>query len=215
MKKIQELKTWLFKSRTERYYDFSKGWPIKNLKIKIGSSNLPRFCCACHKLNLAVRHPIESHGAICKILSKINSSNASIRRLVKLNNVFADKKCRLRIENLTRWSSSFLMLESVKRAYNKGAFNDENEELRCHLKIRTPKIRTPTTKPTNSKVNDIFSFADSKQINEELKKEKVINAIDSGLKKFKKMLSTEIIMKCFSTQNFWLLAETRSYGIAA
>ena len=36
---------------------------------------------------------------------------------------FKEKKCRLQCENLTRWSSSFLMLESVKRAYEKGAFN--------------------------------------------------------------------------------------------
>lgn len=122
---------------SEKYYDYSKGSPIKNLKIKLGSSDLPRFCCACHKLNLAFRHAIESHGAICKILSKINSSNATIRISVKLNNVFAEKKCRLRIENLTRWSSSFLMLESVKRAFSKGAFNQENEELRCPVSLET------------------------------------------------------------------------------
>jgi hypothetical protein len=38
----------------------------------------------------------------------------------------------LRIENLTRWSSTFLMLESVKRAYDKGAF-DENENIFKHI----------------------------------------------------------------------------------
>ena len=38
--------------------------------------------------------------------------------------MFKDKCCRLRIENLTRWSSTFLMLESIKRAYDRGAFND-------------------------------------------------------------------------------------------
>jgi hypothetical protein len=29
------------------------------------------------------------------------------------------------------------MLESVKRAFNKGAFNDENEELRCPVSLET------------------------------------------------------------------------------
>jgi hypothetical protein len=140
--------------------------PIRNLRIKLGSFDIPRFCCACHKLNLAVRHAIESHGSICKILSKINSSNATIRRSVRLNNVFAEKKCRLRIENLTRWSSSFLMLESVKRAYNKGAFNNENEELRCPVSLETVETYYEILKKvylvslefqkTNSSISDII-----------------------------------------------------------
>jgi hypothetical protein len=41
---------------------------------------------------------------------------------VFLFKIFKDKICFLRCENLTRWLSSFLMLELVKRAYEKGAF---------------------------------------------------------------------------------------------
>lgn len=36
------------------------------------------------------------------------------------------KKCRLRNENATRWSSAFLMLESVDRAYKRNAFVEAN-----------------------------------------------------------------------------------------
>ncbi len=39
------------------------------------------------------------------------------------------------MKNLTRWSSTFLMLESVKRAFDKGAF-DENEN-KCPVDLET------------------------------------------------------------------------------
>ena len=63
------------------------------------------------------------------MLKRINNSNAKIKRSIKLSSVFKEKKCRLRLENLTRWSSSYLMLESVKRAFDRGALtNFETEE---------------------------------------------------------------------------------------
>lgn len=34
---------------------------IKYLNIKLGSSELPRFSCVSHKLNLAIRHAINNH----------------------------------------------------------------------------------------------------------------------------------------------------------
>ena len=33
-------------------YDRSKGTPIENLNINLGSDDIPRFSCGCHKLNL-------------------------------------------------------------------------------------------------------------------------------------------------------------------
>jgi hypothetical protein len=43
--------------------------------------------------------------------------------------MFRIKKCRLRLENLTRWSSAYLILESVKRAFDAGLFDEfETEE---------------------------------------------------------------------------------------
>jgi len=44
--------------------------------------------------------------------------------------MFRNKKCRLRLENLTRWSSAYLLLESVKRALDGGLFDEfEPEEI--------------------------------------------------------------------------------------
>ena len=99
----------------------------ETLEIIFESNKIPRFCCACHKLNLAIRAAIDLHEPLKKILELLNKVNACIRRSIKLNQMFKDKKCRLRCENQTRWSSAFLLLESVKRAFDKGVFNSQLE----------------------------------------------------------------------------------------
>ena len=43
------------------------------------------------------------------------------------------QKCRLRTENVTRWSSAYLVLESVKRAYDKQIFNED--DLKCPISL--------------------------------------------------------------------------------
>ena len=58
--------------------------------------------------------------------------------------MFKEKSCRLRIENLTRWSSTFLMLESIKRAYDRGAFNDN---FPCDIDLKTTEIYLQILKP--------------------------------------------------------------------
>lgn len=101
-------------------YDFARGQPINHLELIIGSNIIPRHSCACHKLNLVVRHAITRHFPLCQILRELNQSNSHVRKSIELTRVFSDKKCRLRLENLTRWSSAYLMLESVQKAYKKG-----------------------------------------------------------------------------------------------
>ncbi len=88
-----------------------------------GSSDIPRFSCACHKLNLAVRHAISKHSNFQQLIDTINKANAGIRRSHELNKIFLELKCRLKLENLTRWSSCFMMLRSVKRAFELNAFD--------------------------------------------------------------------------------------------
>jgi hypothetical protein len=34
---------------------FITNQPVLQLELKIGSNEIPRFSCACHKLNLAIR----------------------------------------------------------------------------------------------------------------------------------------------------------------
>lgn len=91
--------------------------PIEHLDLKIGESVIHRHSCGCHKLNLVVRRSISRLTFLCNILKELNKSNSTIRKTIELNRVF--EKSRLRLENLTRWSSAYLMLESVKNAYDK------------------------------------------------------------------------------------------------
>jgi hypothetical protein len=101
-------------------YDFNKGRIIDKFELNIGSKTIPRFSCASHKLNLVIRRAIARHPDLSRILRTLANSNTHIRKSIELNRVFRKKKCRLRLENLTRWSSAYLMLESVKRAYDRG-----------------------------------------------------------------------------------------------
>ena len=92
--------------------------PQTEYNINLGTSHTPRFSCACHKLNLALRHAITVHKVLSDIIVDLNQANSRIRRSVCLRKLFRDRKSILRLENNTRWSSIFLMLESVKKAYD-------------------------------------------------------------------------------------------------
>lgn len=120
---------------------------MRDLKIQLGSADLPRFSCACHKLNLAVRHAISSHSSIQTTLKRLNSCNVSIRRCIALSTTFREKKCRLRIENETRWYSAYLILESVKSAYDRGGFDDTKPELTCPVTLSTVELYLKILKP--------------------------------------------------------------------
>ena len=85
---------------------------------------MPRISCANHKTNLAVKSAMKKHKTIVQHVKKLNSFINSIRKSVQLTKIFANEKCRLRLENLTRWGSTFLMLERVQKAFNKGLFDN-------------------------------------------------------------------------------------------
>ncbi|RNA44646.1 hypothetical protein BpHYR1_017604 [Brachionus plicatilis] len=98
-------------------YDLTGGSPITELNLKIGSNKIPRFQCACHKLNFAIKHAIDNHAELSNLLKDFSVSNANFRRSIRISRERKrEKKCRLRLQNLTRWSSAYLMMESVKRA---------------------------------------------------------------------------------------------------
>ncbi|RNA33732.1 zinc finger BED domain-containing 4-like [Brachionus plicatilis] len=100
-------------------------------EVELGVNKVPRFSCACHKANLAVRHAISLH-KIGDDLKKLNLVNSQIRKSIQLNKTFNKSQAT----NATRWSSAFLMLELVKRAYDKELFNEENEDLTCPLSLK-------------------------------------------------------------------------------
>ncbi len=125
-------------------YDLSmERQKIKELKINFGSSDITRFSCTCHKLNVVVRHAISNH-ELGEILRKLSKSNATVRNSISLNRFFKDHKFRLRLESPTRWGSAFLVLESVKQAYDRGAFSGD---LACPISLATIETYIKVLKP--------------------------------------------------------------------
>ena len=76
---------------------------------------------------------MEKHIGVCKIIRILNQTNSSIKRSVIQSEPFRNKKCRLRLENATRWSSGFLMLESIKRAYDRGVIDESEFPVRLEI----------------------------------------------------------------------------------
>jgi hypothetical protein len=84
---------------------------------------IPRFNCACHKCNVAIRKAIKKCPMLVRDLANVTSFASSINKSNLKAEIFNILKCRLRCENITRWSSSFLMLHAYYRAYKRGSFN--------------------------------------------------------------------------------------------
>ena len=53
-------------------YDLTKGNPVRSLVINLGSSDLPRFSCGNHKLNIGIKRAIKNHSHIKSVLRKLN-----------------------------------------------------------------------------------------------------------------------------------------------
>ena len=73
-------------------------------------------------MNLCIRAAIAKHKPLSVNIRVLNAYVNKIKRSIELNKVFANAKYRLRLENITRWGSTFLMLERLKKAHKKGLF---------------------------------------------------------------------------------------------
>ena len=128
-------------------YDLQTNQIIKDLNINLGSSDLPRYQCANHKLDIVGRKAVKLHRELREIARKLNRSNARCRRVIKLSRVFRQKKCRLRLESKTRWSPFYLLLLSTKKAYDKGAFDQSDPEKSCPVSLETIETYLQILKP--------------------------------------------------------------------
>ncbi|RNA21659.1 zinc finger BED domain-containing 4-like, partial [Brachionus plicatilis] len=84
----------------------------------IGTNTIPRYSCAAHKINLM---------RILRLLAKLSKYAASVRTSTIISYDFTEKKAKLRCEIGTRWSSSYLMLQSFYKAYEKSAFPTDKQ----------------------------------------------------------------------------------------
>ncbi len=60
---------------------------IDELNLQIGGNEIIRFSCACHKLNVSIRHAINLHDDFKLLLATLNKSSSHIRNTIKLNKV--------------------------------------------------------------------------------------------------------------------------------
>jgi hypothetical protein len=95
------------------------GPPFSELKINLGTNELPRFSCACHKSNIAVRHAIASNQHFTAIASKLSRHSSTVKRTLHLVRTHLGRRAKLQINNVTRWSSVYMMLLSYQKAYKK------------------------------------------------------------------------------------------------
>ena len=108
--------------------------PLKCFKINLGTAECPRFSCACHKCNIAVRMAIKKCPSLTRVLAKLSKYAGAVKNSINLYKLHISKKARLRIENDTRWASSFLLLEAFQRAYIRNAFPAEKP---CPVPLKT------------------------------------------------------------------------------
>ena len=92
------------------------------LEIQLGTNRLPRFSCACHKTNIAVRKAIKQSPTLARSLAALSKFASDVRKSIQSSHIFRLNKNRLRCESNTRWSSSFLMLLCFYKAYEKNCF---------------------------------------------------------------------------------------------
>ncbi len=113
---------------------YKKSILLKEFYI-LGSSDLPRISCGNHKINLAVRSAIKKHKTLSNQMRKLNIWITKTRKSVELTKVFANAKCRQRLENETRWGSTFLMLEQIVKADKRGLLEEIKNEYPCPLSL--------------------------------------------------------------------------------
>ena len=96
-----------------------------DLSIKLGSSNLPRFSCACHKLNIVIHSAMNNQEELADILKKLNTFATSIRKSINLSQIFSNAKIRPKVETKTRWFSQLYVLLWAKKTYDRNGIKNK------------------------------------------------------------------------------------------
>ena len=69
------------------------------------------------------------------ILKQLSKHNTALRKCLKTNMIMRKLKCRVQLYQKTRWTGALNILFSVKRAYEKGAFDYDG--LDCPIELET------------------------------------------------------------------------------
>jgi hypothetical protein len=143
----QDIETLVINFDDNTEYDYLKGAKIEHFELEIGAKKFPRFSCASDKINLCVRKAISSNQHFSKILATLSKYASNSKHSTTLSAIFNENKCRLKTDNNTRWFSSFLMLETFLKAYQKNVFNEENP---CPIDKNTIEIYLQILNPLHT-----------------------------------------------------------------
>jgi hypothetical protein len=138
----------------ETEYDFQRGDPITDLELSIGSEKYPRFNCAAHKINLAVRKAVNSSTFFSNLVARCGVFISNYRKSKHLYSKFRDLECTLQRQNFTRWNSTYRMLFGILKAHRAGLFGTDNP---CPVPIKDVEIFLQILKPVFVISTDIQS----------------------------------------------------------
>jgi hypothetical protein len=86
-----------------------------------------------------VRSAIKKHQKMQFQIRRINVWITAIRKSVQLTKIFANAKCRQRLDNETRWGSTFLMLEQIVKADNRNLLDEIKDQYPCPVSLAVIK----------------------------------------------------------------------------
>ncbi len=96
----------------------SRGTPVNKLTINLVTNESPRFSRACHNCNLSVRYAIRNQEAFLFNINKTYEFHWLGKTFnINIMKIHIENKARRRYENLTRRSSTFVMLEAFKKMF--------------------------------------------------------------------------------------------------
>ncbi len=86
-------------------------------------------------------------------IRRINLWITSTRKTVELTKSFANAKCRQRLDNETRWDSTFLMLEQIVKAEKINLFDEIKDQYSCLVSLAVIKNFLFKSKSSNIRIN--------------------------------------------------------------
>lgn len=93
---------------------------LSDIKLEIRSKIIPRYSCANHKLNLAIRKSIKENPQVEQLFKDLSKYASKSKKKLEISRLMRRKKSKLRTNNKIRWGSGFLMLSTFIKAIQNG-----------------------------------------------------------------------------------------------
>jgi hypothetical protein len=132
------------------------------LSIKLGTDQVARYSFANHKLNLAVRKTIENHDESNELMKGLSRYAAKAKKSLNLAKLHRDAKCKLRVNQQTRWLSPYLMCYCFIKARKIGLIDGhlfDFEKVVTYYQILSPLYKMNLIfERTDSSIGEVVPF---------------------------------------------------------